>query len=72
MAFNSNQIDKKNEESVFPKDFDQIGEDFYRSFKRRSAKFFDDSFTSTKTEADEYESRLERKYYQIKRPVKNL
>jgi len=49
MTFNSNQIDKKNEESVFPKDFDQIGEDFYRSFKRRSAKFFDDSFTSTKT-----------------------
>lgn len=42
---------------MFPKDIDSIGEDFYRSFKRRSTKFFDEPFLSVKKD-DEYERKL--------------
>jgi hypothetical protein len=58
-------------ESVFPKDIDSVGEDFYRSFKRRSTKFFDEPFISVKKD-DEYERRLERKFYNIKRISKPM
>ena len=63
------EFSKNMTESVFPKDIDSIGEDFYRSFKRRSTKFFDEPFISVKKD-DEYDKRLERQFYNSQRASK--